>query len=933
MKAQNFKLNAIALAMLVAGGSASLTGNAIAQEASAEKDVEVINVTGIRGSLASSANIKRESSGVVDAITAEDIGKFPDTNLAESLQRITGVSIDRSNNEGSSVTVRGFGPDFNLVTLNGRQMPTSSVQSPTRSFNFREIASESVKGVEVFKTGKSNISSGGIGATINIQTAKPFDFGEFKAFASAQGVIDTSVEKGSSVTPEISGMISNVFMDGKLGILFSASHAERDSGRDRVGTDGWVRNRGNRSQIDTTAIDTSKNPTQAFWNPWTAVVERFDTERERQNAQLVIQFAPIEELVISADYTLSRFEEASTTNRSAYWFDDPFGTTDANGTVINPFDPDDELNFWAWEYFEKKENDSLGINIEWQATDSLSFTLDAHDSTSHANPDGIFERIANLKNPKFDTDNDPSTPGVGVDIGANFSGEIPAVTVDDSKIPGSAYDKANLVSDLYQERGLEMENNVKQLHLAGNWENIEDGALTNIHFGYQSTEFDVVANRSGSFFFVNVPLTNLDLEFVPLGDTGDQFSGQGNLFPLLPVYSANQFIDIVREEGQFGAPNVNTNGVKEETDSVYVKFDFDTEFNDMAVDLNVGVRYEKTDVTAYTVQNGITALNYRNVEELSVVFDGTPAAQNVTGGYRRVLPNFDMSLEVTDEIVTRFSYSRTIGRPGIGALFPGTSLNAPRPEGPFRASQGNPNLLPLSSDNFDLTLEWYGDDGSTASVSYFKKFTENFIGTGTENRIINDVNGNPITDPSANPRAACPDDSATPNPACLSSASDPVITWEVTTPLNLQKRIIDGWEFNVQYFFGDSGFGTVANYTMVESDETFDVFNFNQSAALTGLSDSANLVGFYENEEFQVRLAYNWRDDFLRSLGNEPTFVEAYGQWDVSFSYDINETFSVSIDGLNLTNETIRRHGRFSEQVLDAEQYGTRYNIGISAKF
>ena len=924
MKNKIFKLNVIAASIILANGT--IPSFAFAQDSAVDaNNVEIISVKGIRGSLVSSTNIKREASGVVDAITAEDIGKFPDTNLAESLQRITGVSIDRANNEGSQVTVRGFGPDFNLVTLNGRQMPTSSVINSTRSFNFREIAAESVTGVEVYKTGKANISSGGIGATINIQTAKPFDYGGFKAFSSAQGIIDTSVDTGSTLTPEVSGMISDVFIDGKLGILFSASHSKRDSGRDRVGTDGWVRNRGNRSQIDTSAIDTSRNPEQAFWNPWTAVVERFDTERERQNAQLVVQVAPAEDLIVTADYTLSRFEEASKTNRSAFWFDDPFGTTDENGTVINPFDPDDELNFWAWEYFEKKENDSVGINIEWQATDSLSFTLDAHDSTSHANPDGIYERIANLKNPKFD--------GNGVDIGANFSGEIPSITVDDSRIPGSAYDKNNLVSDLYQERGLEMENNIQQIHLAGKWENLGSGALANIHFGYQSTDFDVVADRSGSFFFVDIPLNNLDLTFVPLGDTADQFSGQSELFPLIPKYSANQFIEIVRSEGQFGAPNITSNGVKEETSSIYLKFDFETEFNNMPMDFNMGVRYEETDVTAFTVQEGITALNYRNVEELEVRFDGVAAAQNVVGEYNRILPNFDASLEITEELITRFSYSRTIGRANIASLFPGTSLNAPRPEGPFRASQGNPSLLPLTSDNFDISLEWYGDDGTTASVTYFRKYTENFIGTGTENRVINDVNGNPITDPSANPRPACPDAGATPNQACLSSPSDPVITWEVTTPLNLEDRVIDGWELNAQYFLGETGFGTVVNYTLVDSDETFDLFDFNQSAALTGLSDSANLVGFYENDQYQVRLAYNWRDDFLQALGNEPVFVEAYGQWDMSASYEVNEMVSLQFDAINITNETVRRHARFKEQVLDAEQYGVRFNIGVSLKF
>ncbi|GLR70607.1 TonB-dependent receptor [Agaribacter marinus] len=928
MKNNRFKLNAIAASLLVAG--AGLSTSAIAQDnAGANDNVEVINVSGIRGSLASSANIKRESAGVVDAITAEDIGKFPDTNLAESLQRITGVSIDRSNNEGNSVSVRGFGPGFNLVTLNGRQMPTSSVTGPARSFNFREIAAEAVKGVQVYKTGKANVTGGGIGASINIQTAKPFDYGEFKAFASAQGVIDTSVDLGDSITPELSGMVSNVFMDGKFGVLLSASLSERHSGRDRVGTDGWVRNRGNRSQIDTTAINTSNNQEQNFWTPWTAVSERFDSERDRLNAQLVLQAAPTDDIVVTADYTLTRFEETSITNRSAYWFDDPFGTTDENGTLVNIFDPDDELNFWAWQYLEKKENDSFGLNIEWQASESLKFTLDVHDSESKSNPDenDIYEHIANLKNPKFD--------GLGVDIGANFTGEIPSIFVDDSKIPGSAYDKANLVSDLYQRRGFKMDNGIQQLRLDGIWENLEDGALTSINFGFQSTKVEVDSARRGEFNFVNIPLSGLDVTTRPLGSASDQFPGQENLFPLFLNYSARQFIDIVTAENQLITPNISENGVTEETDSLYVSFDFETEFNQLPVNLNVGVRYEDTDVTSYTVQEGIQSLNYRNVEELQVVFDGVEARQSIGGGYTRILPNFDFSMEVTEDLITRFSYSSTIGKPGLGFLFPGTNLNAPRPEGPFRASQGNPNLLPLTSDNFDIALEWYGENGSTASVTYFRKYVENFIVQSEQLRELSFVDGTPITDPSAASvaRDACPDSSTVPNSACLSRPTDPVITWEVNTPINLEDREVDGWEFNAQYFFGETGFGAVANYTLVNVNQDFDPFQTNQAFSLPGLSDSGNLVGFYENDQLQVRLAYNWRDEFIQSAGAEPVIVESYGQWDLSASYDINDTVSVFVDAINLTDETTRRFARFQRQLLDAEQYGPRFNIGVRAKF
>ncbi len=923
MATKGFKLSSVYLAMMVAS-SVSVQ----AQEATANKadETEVIQVTGIFSSLSKSAAVKRDASGVVDAISAEDIGKFPDTNLAESIQRISGVSIDRANNEGNKVTVRGFGPAFNLVTLNGRQMPNSSVLESagvSRSFNFREIAAESVSGVEIHKTGKAHISTGGIGATVDIQTAKPFDYGEFKAFASAKGVYDTSVEdEGSKVTPEISGMISQVFADGKFGVLFSASHAERDSHRDRVGTDGWVRNRGNRSQIDTSNIS-SQNPDESFWTPWTAVVEHYDTERERQNAQLVLQAAPIDSLVATLNYTISRFEEVSNTNRMAFWFDDPFGTADENGTVWNPRDPDDELNFWAWQYYEKKENDSLGLNIEWQATEALSFEFDYHDSTSHSNPDGqTAETLANLKNIKTDD-------GLGVDIGADFVGDIPVIYVDDSKLPGGGYAGENIVSDLYQQRGFEMENNVEQIKLSGKWENLRDGALSAINFGVQQTDYSIDTFRSGVFQFRSIPTTGLDLSFVERGDTSDQFSGANELFPFIPKYSALDFIDIVQNEGLYEEPNIVTNGVTEDTLAAYVSFDFETEFNDLPVNLNVGVRYEKTDVSAYTVQDGLLALNYRNVEELEVIDDDIPAPQSLSGEYSRILPNFDFSIEPMDDLITRFSYSRTIARPNIGQLFPGTNLNAPRPGDPFKASQGNPSLLPVTSDNFDLSVEWYLDDGSYVSVAYFKKFVENFIVNGTEDRKILNVNGEVITDPSANPRAGCPDPSTVPNPACLSQAGDPEITWEVTTPVNLQNRKVDGWELNAQYMFGDSGFGGQANYTLVESDETYDVFNFDQSAALTGLSDSANIVGFYEKDSVQVRLAYNWRDDFLQSLGSEPRFVEAYGQWDLSASYEINENLSVFIDGINLTNETTRRYGRFENQLIDAEQYGARYAVGI----
>ena len=178
-----------------------------------------IVVTGLRQSLVTNEAIKRDSSGIVDAITAEDIGKFPDTNLAESIQRIPGVTIDRANNEGSRVTVRGFGPEFNLVTLNGRSMPGNTTPNrgelgltgpaATRAFDFENLSADGISGITVYKTGRADVASGGIGSTINITTARPFDYHEMKATFSAKATDDTSSKVGSKVTPEFSGLFSD----------------------------------------------------------------------------------------------------------------------------------------------------------------------------------------------------------------------------------------------------------------------------------------------------------------------------------------------------------------------------------------------------------------------------------------------------------------------------------------------------------------------------------------------------------------------------------------------------------------------------------------------------------------------------------------------------------------------------------------------------
>ena len=199
--------------------------------------MEEVVVRGIRQSLEASADVKRFDAGVVDAITAEDIGAFPDTNLAESLQRVTGVSIDRTRGEGQYVTVRGFGPAFNLVTLNGRQMPTTGGVS--RSFDFSNLAVEGVSRVEVYKSGKADVPTGGIGSTINIVSTRPLEAPGFNATVAASGMHDTSTETGDDITPELSLLVSNTFLDDTVGVSLTAVRQERNNGAATASVGGW----------------------------------------------------------------------------------------------------------------------------------------------------------------------------------------------------------------------------------------------------------------------------------------------------------------------------------------------------------------------------------------------------------------------------------------------------------------------------------------------------------------------------------------------------------------------------------------------------------------------------------------------------------------------------------------------------------------------
>jgi TonB-dependent receptor len=322
----------------------------------------------------------------------------------------------------------------------------------------------------------------------------------------------------------------------------------------------------------------------------------------------------------------------------------------------------------------------------------------------------------------------------------------------------------------------------------------------------------------------------------------------------------------------------------------------------------------------------------------------------------------DFRIDVTDDVVARFSASKSMTRPDYRSIDGGRLISNPVRVTGGSGSAGNPGLLPYESVNLDLSLEYYYGEGSYVAAGYFRKKVENFIENQNVVEIVESLPHpalGPLVDDA---RAAGVTNSGDWLPWILGNRADadgvdvdagrvsgvagrdPGAPVDFSTPVNREETAtMDGWEFVVQHNFGSTGFGLIANVTLVDADISYDntLDQFVDQFVLNGLGDTANLVAFYDKDKFSARVAYNWRDDFLQGIGQpqqfggakNPTFTAAYQQVDLSVNYWINDNFQIYLDALNVTDETTHVYGRVKEQTLFAAQLGPRYNLGVRYKF
>ncbi|MBB1086985.1 TonB-dependent receptor [Lysobacter sp. SG-8] len=972
----------------------STTADQPATEADEVAELDKIVVTGIRESLTSSMNLKRDAQGIMDGIVAEDIGKFPDTNLAESLQRISGVSIDRtSSGEGSKVTVRGVGPDFNLVLLNGRQMPAANLgpggggTSNSRAFDFANVASEAVSAIEVFKTSRSSTPTGGIGATINIKTTRPLENPGMLASVGVKGVHDTSVENtpdlypGESVTPEISGIFSNTWGDGRFGLSLTASYQERDSAFSQAAVaDGWAMFRGDDTnswnrlpQAGEPGYDQITNrpgPDTIYGRPQNFGLSVNGVQRQRTNGQLTFQYAPTDRVTTTLDYTYSENKIQQQRNELSVWFNYAPGTSSwTDGPIAGPLVYSEDIpagnadiSMGGMNLGTRYQGDSLGFNVAWEVNDAFDLEFDYHNSTAEARPDspwgsaGVLGIAAFLRGTTtVDFSND--FPILNIQLPAG----VTQIEPSDAVVTGSVFQNSYNKSE------------VEQFQAHGQFR-FED--YSGLDFGIASTE---VNNRTAAAVMqrdtwggVGTPADYDDDLFFGdyMGDYFGAWSGHDspNFTDRFLVFDFNRLRDAVAgftgRDDWYRAPTQFTDDLRTEEKSYSAYLQWNKTFDwSMPLHAAVGVRYEETEVVSEALVRIGTGISWDAANELYVTYADQQGFTKLTGEYDYWLPSVDLALELTDSMILRGSYSQSIGRPGWQDIQGGQRLaNIVRVDG-GDGSAGNPALSPLESDNFDLSFEWYYGDASYLSVGYFRKNITNFISNtiveGTPFNLNTPVGGTywnnalaagcPATDMVCirnyifTNHAGDPGVTVTGTDAAgqltgsiVGQPGDPIATFDITQPANQRSDTLDGWEFNLQHMFGGSGFGVAANYTIVDSGLVFDNMSLGDQYPMVGLSDSANLVLFYDRNAWQVRAAYNWRDEFLNGIGGQgpnPNYTEAYGQLDMNVSYQVNDHWMLFAEGINLTDETQRVFARHTNQLRYATQTGPRYMFGFRYQF
>lgn len=874
--------------------------------------LDTVSVTGYRASVERALDIKRGEAGVVDAIVAEDIGKFPDLNLAESLQRIPGVVITRDAGEGRNISVRGLGPDFTRVRINGMEALTTVGSTDQnggsnrgRGFDFNVFASDLFSQLIVRKTAQADVEEGSLGATVDLRTARPFDYDGFTLVASGQA---SYADMGDTTDPRVAGLIANTWADGKFGALLSVAYSERRALEEGSGSGRWARGTSNNGF----------NPASPYapalsadtFHPRFPRYTLMEHDQKRTGVTASLQFKPTDRTQFAFDALYSKIDavrdekyiEAISFSRGASQNGKPQtivrdGVVENGALVYGLFDDVDirsESRHDEWNTVFTQ----LGLEGEHEFTDNFKISGKLGTSKSeHENPiqTTIIMDKLNVDNYSYDYRGNPYSPVI--DYG-----------IDPTDPNGWTLAEIRI-------RPQYVENDFDVAQLDFNW-NISPGFRLKGGLQAKDYSFSTRELRRSTEGLTGVPMFTDGTRIVPT-DLTEQASLSGvNGSPgtwVIPDYQGiADFYDIYSNSGPFALSEraVNTRSVEEEDRGVYLMGEFSADLGAIPVSGNVGVRYVRTKQSS----TGIATAS------------GTPVATTVSREYSDTLPSMNLVAEITPDFLIRLGAAKVMTRPGLGSLTPGVTVNVSG--GARTVSGGNPNLDPIRAKTADLGFEWYFDEGAMLGLGLFYKDIESFIQT---TRVVQPYSASGL-------------------PASLLDGTGAGVNddFVFSVPLNTPGGELTGFEANYTQPFTFlpgkfANLGVQLNYTYVDSQIQYLTSTGANSfkTDLTGLSKhSWNATLYYEGERFSGRVSATNRDDFLLQVPATESGFDVHGQTgtttvDASVRYKINDKLELSLEGINLTDEPQESwvQNANGQLPLDYSETGRQYLLGLRYKF
>ncbi|WP_440875982.1 TonB-dependent receptor [Thalassotalea sp. PLHSN55] len=926
----NYKLLSLTVAISAAFSSYQASAAQEVGGNTADESVEVIQVTGIRSSLTEAMELKKNASSIQDSIVAEDIGKFPDQNVAESLQRIPGVMISRTNGEGTAITVRGLGPKFNAVKLNNRTIATSE---RGREFDFQILPSELISGADIIKASRANIAEGGIGAYVTVNTAKPLNSpGEHIAGSVNVKYNDLAEE----TSPQFSGIYSNTFNDDSFGILLGFSYVEstnRIDAHEGVFWDKFVVGDNQRAPGPVEYEDGSAVADgQTVWYPGRAQFMTDEEERERTSANITLQWAPTSEVTHTIDSFYTDFDRSAFSNgMQAPLHRDGFTdvVVSRNNTVLAATKNSDPLDGLFQTRAEASQTFALGYNV-MVLRDKWTFAGDVAYSKAESTPQRNWY-VPNIVNDGGLTDDDYiKFDSRGTDV-INVDSSI---AWDD---PAGVKAHWNFFSNDV------LEDEVTEVKFDANYE-LDSGIYQSVDIGIAYTDrkktidkYDSTDTQCGSTVFTCGTLIDMSDDLFSINTVGNYLSDVSGQFPrdFIFINNINDYVEemkTISQDPNWGTPVLQPNSSVENTEEIlalYAQLNLEGETDSFIWRGNVGMRY----VDNESVSNGFAiqvldiSMNDQVTDDGEVI-DITlsdPSFTSARNTYSEFLPSANVSLDFSNGWYVKGAAAKVMTRPALEDVGVDMTVGGARLSD-YSRSQGNPYLNPYLATQFDLSLEFYQENGSSYSANLFYKDFSSWISTQTfvqDTEFMVDRNFDGI--------------------------DETVVEETVTQKSNRSGVKLSGIELAALHYFDYlpgwmSGFGVQANYTYTDSsDSDADIFDqpgvTSPGSGVEGFSPNAfNIIGFYENEEFQARLAYNWRESFLIQRqsdigGGLPKHADDYGQFDFSTSYDLNETFTINMEVINLTDENILEYGDVRERVSLVQYSGRRYQVGVAFKF